>query len=221
MRPGRLRRLSKYSLAVILALTAFVFGHNLYFLLQYGSEYTRDLARTGDGSSWHSTVRFVLASAALLTLVASVRLAFLVREARRTLPGRGVSGLSGAVYLRRVLPVWSGLFVASLLLFVLQENSERLSAGLRLPGIAVIGTDGPVSPILVFALVSLAFALVEALFHLGIDRLEALIAEGRSRSGRPARATAMPRRLDPDSAPTSVIGLNLAGRAPPTFACLG
>lgn len=208
-------RVSRSLFAGVLALTVLVVGHNLYFLLRYGSEYTTDLARTGDGGSWDAAVRFVLASAFLLTSVSSLRLAFLFQEVRRTYPGQWVNGISGAGYLRSVAPIWLKLFSASIPLFVLQENLERWGSGLSLPGIGAIGTVGLGSPLLVFALVSLAFAVVVALFRLGIDRLETLVAEARSQSWRPVRRADLPGGSDRESAPTSVIGRNLAGRAPP------
>jgi hypothetical protein len=215
MRRHSQSRISHSLFAGVLALAVFVVGHNLYFLLKYGSDYASDIARTGDGSSWNSTIQFVLAAAALLATVAILRLVFLLRQARKSNIRPQVTGLSGTIYLRAVVPVWLKLLSASILLFVLQENFERLSAGLPMPGLSVIGTIGLKSPVLVFALVSLAFALVVALFRLGIDSLEALIAQARTRSW--SQAPTFHRPSPAESAPESVIGRNLAGRAPPCF----
>jgi hypothetical protein len=206
-------------LASVLGLAVFVVGHNLYFLLKDGSGYASDIARTGDGSSWDAAVRLVLAAAALLAIVAGLRLGFLVSQVRSRPPGQRVAGLPFAIYSRMVGSFWLMLFAGSVSLFVLQENFERLNAGLSLPGLAVIGAVGLGSPILVFALVSLAVALVVALYRLGIDRLEALIAESRTRSWRRTARLRLPGWSDPESAPKSVIARNLAGRAPPTSIC--
>ena len=212
-----LGRLYRSLFASVLTLAVLVVGHNLHFLLQYGSGYASAMARGGDGSSWDETVRFVIAAAILLTMVAGLRLAFLLRQVRRSFPGRRVTvtGLSWGGYLRTVGPIWVRLFSASLLLFVLQENFERWGSGLGLPGIGAIGTVGLGSPVLVFALVSLAFAMVVALFRLGIDRLEALIAEARNRSWHGVSRVDLSGRSDPESRQAPIIARNLAGRAPP------
>jgi hypothetical protein len=101
------------------------------------------------------------------------------------------------------------------MLFILQENFERWSAGLNLPGLGVLGPASYVGPISVFALVSLFVAAVAALFRWGVTTLEARVAAART----PARSVASsPQRrfaLDPDRPDTSILGRNLAGRAPP------
>ena len=206
-------------LASVLVLAVFVVGHNLYFLLKDGSSYASDIARTGDGSSWDAAVRLVLAAAALLAIVAGLRLGFLFSQVRGRPPGQRVAGLPFAIYSRMVGRLWVTLFAGSVLLFVLQENFERLSAGLSLPGLAVIGAVGLGSPILVFALVSLAVALVVALYRLGVDRLEALIADARAKSWRRTPRLRLAGWSEPESAPKSVIARNLAGRAPPALIC--
>jgi hypothetical protein len=208
--------ISKYASAAVLALAVQVVGHDLTFLIRYGSRYGSEIARTGDGSSWNDTARFVIVSAALLATFAGLRLAFLLRQVRTTYRGRRV-GLSGSAFARIVLPVWLRLFSASIPLFVLQENYERWSVALPLPGMSVLGVVGPGSPILVFALVSLAFALVVALFRLGIDRLETMIAQARTRSWCGAASRLPTGGTDPSPVPSSVIGRNLAGRAPPAL----
>lgn len=207
-------RLFRSLFAGTLALAVLVVGHDLYFLLRYGSGFASDIARTGDGDTWNATVWLVLAAAALLATVALLRLVFLLRQVRRFNLGERVAGLSGATYLRAVVPSWLKLLSASIALFVLQENFERWRAGLPMPGTSAIGTIEPRSPVLVFALVSLAFALVVALFRQSIDRLEALIAKARTRSW--TRAPAFHRPIPSgESVLESVIGRNLAGRAPP------
>jgi hypothetical protein len=211
-----LARISNYPAAAVLALAVMVVGHNLTFLIAYGSDYASKLASTGDGKSWDDTVAVILVAAVLLSAAACLRLAFLVRQVRTTSPYQRV-GLSGAAYLRTLLPVWLKLFAVSIVLFVLQENQERWSIGLAMPGLSVLGAVGPVSPILVFALVSLAFAAVVALFRVGIGCLEAIIAKARTRTWPGAQRPYRRGAPDPESAPASIIGRNLAGRAPPAL----
>jgi hypothetical protein len=194
-----------------------VVGHNLTFLIAYGPDYASVLAAMGDGQGWDLTVAFVLAAAALLATLACLRLAFLLHQVRAAYSDKRV-GLSGAAYLRLLVPLWLGLLSASLLLFVLQENFERWAIGLPMPGISVLGAVGSVSPILVFALVSLAFAAVVALLRLGIGCLEAIIAVARTESWRWRPRPYPSGASDPEPAPASVIGRNLAGRAPPALA---
>jgi hypothetical protein len=159
----------------------------------------------------------VLSAVGLLAAAATLRLGLLYWQVRRSDPGQLVTGLSGALYLRTVLRVWSTLYAVSIPMFLVQENFERWNAGLGLPGLGVLGAIGLDGPVLLFALVSLAFALVVALYRLGVDRLEALIAEAQTRARRPVPAALLPARSDPESAPSSVIGRNLAGRAPPAL----
>jgi hypothetical protein len=209
--PGRI---SRRLFAGVLALAVFVVGHNLYFLIRYGSGYASEMARTGDGNSWDSTVGFVLVAAALLACLAAVRLGFLLRQVQSSDLRQQVAGLSATTYVHALVPIWLGLLSASIPLFILQENFERWSAGLPMPGLSVIGVIELKSPALVFALVSLAFALVVALFRLSIERLEALIARGRTRAWVHAPAIHRPGPAAV-SIPASIISRNLAGRAPP------
>ena len=209
-------RISRYAAALSLALAVMVVGHNLTFLMAYGFDYASKLASTGDGKSWDDTVAFILAAAALLPILACLRIASLLRQVRAA-PDKQRITWSGHAYLRLLLPIWLRLFAAATVLFVLQENQERLGIGLPLTGLSTLGAVGPISPLLVFALVSLAFAAVVALFRLGIDCLEAIIAGARNRSWAGAPKVYMPGAPGPESAPASIIGRNLAGRAPPAL----
>ncbi len=209
------RRVPSLVLTAVLALAVLVVGHNLVFLLTYGSDSGVALARTGHGIRWDETVRLVLAAEGLLAAAATLRLAYLYRRVRRLSPGLVTGGLSVRGYVRALLPFWIGLFATSTMLFILQENFERWSAGVNLPGFGVLGSTSYVGPILVFALVSLFVAAVAALFRWGVTTLEARVAAART----PARSVApSPQRrftLDPDRPATSILGRNLAGRAPP------
>jgi hypothetical protein len=209
------RRVPGFMSTAVLALAALVVGHNLVFLLTYGPEFGFALARTGHGGRWDETVRAVLAAAALLSTAATLRLAYLYRLVRRLDRGVGIGWLSVRVYLRALLPLWARLFAISTLLFVLQENYEHWIAGLNLPGLGVLGSFALIGPILVFLIVSLLIAAVAALFRWGITTLEARIAATRTRL-RPTSAPARKRlRADPLLPASSILGRNLAGRAPP------
>ena len=209
------RRVPSLVLTAVLALAVLVVGHNLVFLLTYGSDSGVALARTGHGIRWDETMRLVLGAEGLLATAATLRLAYLYRRVRRLSPGLVTGGLSVRGYVRALLPLWIGLFATSTMLFILQENFERWSAGVNLPGFGVLGSTSYVGPILVFALVSLFVAAVAALFRWGVTTLEARVAAART----PARSVApSPQRrftLDPDRPATSILGRNLAGRAPP------
>ena len=211
-----LRRIPALAFTAVLALAVLVVGHNLVFLLTYGPQYSVALVRSGHDGRWNDTVRDVLAASGMLAAAATLRLAYLYRLVRLISPVSGSGRPSLGAYVRVLLPFWGRLFAVSLLLFVLQENLERWSAGLNLPGLGVLGTNDFISPVPVFVLVSLVVAAVAALFRLGITTLEARIAARQARL-RPTASTP-PRRLpaDPRRPTTSILGRNLAGRAPPT-----
>jgi hypothetical protein len=210
-----LSRIASYPAAAVLALAVMVVGHNLTFLIAYGSDYASKLASMGDGKNWDDTVAVVLVTAAVLPVIAGLRIASLLRQVQNTHPVQRVVP-SARAYLRTLAPVWLKLFAISLVLFVLQENEERWAIGLAMPGLSVLGVIGSVSPILVFALVSLAFAAVVALFRLSVSCLEAIIAAARrqSWSESPLRRPTVWGR---EYRPASIIGRNLAGRAPPAL----
>lgn len=199
-------------LSVMLALAVLVAGHNLVFLLTYGADYGVALARTGHDGRWNGAVRAVLTSAGLLAIAATLRLAYLYRLVRRLRPGSR-SRLFGRAYIGTLVPIWALLFVISTLLFVLQENYERWAAGLPLPGFAVLVSFGIAGPVAVFLLVSLVVAAVAALFRWGIAALEARMAASRGRIR--THRSPLRRRTDPLRPSSSILGRNLAGRAPP------
>lgn len=209
------RRVPGLLLSAMLALAVLVVGHNLVFLLTFGSEAGIALARTGHGSRWDETVLIVLTAEGLLATLAALRLAYLYRLVRRLGPHFATGGLSVRAYVRALLPFWLGLFATSTLLFVLQENVEHWNAGLSLPGLGVLGAADYVSPLPVFALVSLFVAAVAALFRWGVTTLEARIAAGQTPGRLPVSSAQRRLRTDPERPATSILGRNLAGRAPP------
>ena len=209
------RRVPGLVLTAVLALAVLVVGHNLVFLITYGSGSSVALIRTGHGSRWDETVRVVLAAEILLAAAATLRLAYLYRLVRRLSPECKAGGLSARGYIRAMLPLWAGLFATSMLLFVLQENLEHWGSGLGWPGLSVLGSAAYVGPIPVFALVSFFVAAVVALFRWGVGTLTARIAAGRIPNLSPSSSPRVRFGPDPDRRTTSILGRNLAVRAPP------
>jgi len=205
-------RLVRRLAAAALVPTVLVVGHELDFLLAYGAQYRVALIRTGHDGRWDSAVLTVLLAAAVLTIVGLGRLAWLARRLR-------AAGASSTVGLgpgigASVAKLWLRLFVLALLLFVLQENYERASAGIDTPGLGVLLPDRGSNPPLVFAAVAAVVAAVWSLFRRTMEVLEERLA--RVTSGfRPAPAVVRrPPRLA-DRPASSLLGRNLAGRAPP------
>ena len=210
------RRVPGLTFTAVIALAVLIVGHNMSFLMAYGSGYAAALARTGHDGRWDDTVLGVLATAGLLATAATMRLAHLCLIVVRRRPGAGAGRLSIRAYFRVLVPLWARSFAVAAPLFVVQENFERWNAGLGLPGLAVLGSPGVIGPIPVFAFVSLLVAAVAALFKWGISTLEAQIAAGRIRAAVPQTTPASRLRPLPDRAAISILGRNLAGRAPPS-----
>jgi len=198
---------------LLLALTALVVGHDLDFVLAYGSGYQGALARTGHDPHWETAVLTVVTAGLLLAVAATARLIWLVRLAHRIGASRSVRPNLSPVP-RLLALVWGRLFFVSLLLFILQENYERVSVGIALPGLAVLAPESGISPVVIFALVSLLVAAVSTLFRWSMAALEERIARAMSATRPEISDLQAPRPyvLRPAS---SVLGRNLAGRAPP------
>jgi hypothetical protein len=209
------RRRDLLSLAT-LSLAALILGHHLVFLTTYGPQYWAMLERTGHGPVWAITVVTVailyagLVFLALRRISSLNRLAGAVRAGELNVRDKGIRHLA-----RHVLGLWATILVTSLLLFVLNENLERVANGLPIPGFAVLaGGLGHASPLLVFAAVAGAVALVAGLYRWRRDILLARVRDPRSAwdrsSQRQLRPPDRPRRR-----PRSAVGSRLAGRAPP------
>jgi hypothetical protein len=214
--PRRVPWLTFYALAVLVVA---VLGHNLVFLLTYGADYGLALARTGHDSRWGDAVRVVLSAGVLLAAAATLRLAYLYRLVHRVRglrPGNN-GGPSGRSYAQTVLSVWVRLFLISTLLFVLQENIERWSSRAGLPWLTVLGSFAYGGPVIVFMIVSLVVATVVALFRMGIAALEARLAADRGPLPPAAEQSGRHRLTWPDRPSASILGRNLAGRAPPAL----
>ena len=210
------RRRDLLSLAT-LSLAALILGHHLVFLTAYGPEYWTMLERTGHGPVWAVTVLTVAILSAGLVFLAVRRIASLRRLARAVEDGETTVRDGSLRHLAgHVLRLWCVVVVASLALFVLNENLERAAIGLPIPGLAILaGGIGHTSPIFAFLVVAAAVSLVAGLYRWRRDILLARVLANRqvwdpSADARPARPEALPRRR-----PRSVVGSRLAGRAPP------
>jgi hypothetical protein len=211
-----LRRLALVTSTAVLALAVLVVGHNLVFLAAYGPSYEAALIATGHGDRWNETVREICVAAGFLAVIATLRLVFLLSLTRSSSRGESRVGPSILAYGRILAPFWMRVFAVSICLYVVQENYERWASGIPLPGLGVLGSSELTGPVPVFLLVSFLVAAVAALFGLGIATLEAQIEPRRQLVWR-AVPGLRPAYAGHRRPATSVLGRNLAGRAPPAL----
>jgi hypothetical protein len=209
------RRVSGFALTGVLALVVLVVAHDLVFLLTFGTAYGFALARTGHDGRWDLAVRVVLGGGTALAAAAALRLGFLYGLVRAASSGSH-GGLPVRPYVSTVLSLWIRLFLIAMMLFVCQENLERWSTGIDLPGLGVLASSAYLGPIPVFVLVSLAVALVAALFGWGIETLEAQAMAARRLRPMPPASLPLHFPVDSELPGASILGRNLAGRAPPS-----
>jgi len=198
-----------------MTLVALVVAHNLVFLFAYGSRYDEALARSGHDGSWGTAVAVVLAAGIGLFALALWRLYRLRVTARRLDATASVYAPAVQGFGPRLLGLWWRLALVTIVLFVVQENLERLSIGEMLPGLGVLGSDQYRDATLIILGVTLAVAFVGALFRWRRDVLIARIAVALRRShplpDGPVRRPATHR----DRRPESHVGRGLGVRAPP------
>ena len=211
-----IERVPRLLAELVLVPIVLVVGHDLVFLAAYGAAYQGVLARTGHDPHWESAVATVVAAGALFALGATVRVAWLIRSIRRVHVLGGQSRPDLTALAHPLVSMWARLFIVAVLLFVVQENYERVSAGLAPPGVAVLAAGSGLSPIVIFGLVSLLVAAVATLFRWTIATLEARIARAL-RAHRPRTASLRRPRLDDLRPASSILGRRLAGRAPPAL----
>ncbi|MFI5254400.1 MAG: hypothetical protein ACHQ15_02945 [Candidatus Limnocylindrales bacterium] len=203
----------------VLALVAFVLAHDVIFLLTYGAAAGTALAQSGHDARWTATV-VVVAELGFALLVAGVaRLSHLsglagsFNDSGDTVAARPVGRL-----LEHVLRGWLVVFPFALVLFVGNENLERLNAGLPAPGLGVLGPLGYPGSLFVIAAVSLLVALVDALYRWRLEVLVARIEAARARWARARQASPRPRFPWVEPRHGSIVGHLSAGRAPPAGA---
>ena len=212
-------RRSRVLLAVaVLAPASVVLVHDLSFLAEFGPSFRAALRATGHDDRWASTVAIVLAVSTLLVSLALARLTFLWLKARslERIAGNR-SHVDAGAYLRLIARTWPSLAVVTAVIFLVQENIERLTVGEPLPGLEPLVSGPSARPIEILALVSLALAALGALLLWGHTTLVARIEAAHRRSTARGRAPLVRRPIVPTSRalrpPASV---NLAQRAPPS-----
>ena len=194
------------------ALVALVLSHSLVYLVRYGSAYGEALAHNGHDLAWSLAVWSSAALGAGLAVAAAAQLVRLGRAAR-ALGGAPPIAAPGGSWLRSWLGFSVRLALATAVLLTLQENVERLAAGLATgpqPGLLL----SPAYPwaLAIIAAVSAAVGLVVSLFR---QRRDALLARLRA-VRRHARATSDPRPVVTGPRPiASLLGASRALRAPP------
>jgi hypothetical protein len=200
-------------LPAFLMAVAFALGHQITYVVEYGSNAGSALARSGHDLDWTLAV----ASIALLS-VALVGLA--VRELRRlSRQARGVAdaGSRGSPLMALVadtVPLALAVVVVSLISFVVVENVEYAAAGLASPGLTLLFSSQHQATLSIFELVSLAVALVAALYRWRRDILVELIELARllRMHGRPLLGS---RPIELTLPPSSIVRGRPPGRAPP------
>jgi hypothetical protein len=148
----------------------------------------------------------------VITIVAARQL--LVLSARA---GRG-RALHGEAWVPRYIPIvaslWRRFFIATVVVYAVQENAERILAGGMPPGLDALVAHGPL-PILVIALSSSLVAAVVALVRW---RTRALVARIRSATAFARHARAPRRRIVRTRPRDRAWAAATASRAPPMAA---
>ena len=204
-----------------LATVTLVLAHEVVFLAGYGTRFGIALADSGHDARWARAVVAVLTLGAVLAVAAGWRL-YQLRTLARTLsegrPGKPlVTGALTMPALRRlVLRRWATLLVSTTVLFVIQENRERLVVGQAPPGLGVLGSPEYPNSLLVILVVTLVVAVIAGLYRWHRDALVARIAAARSRWPRRNDA-APPREPAHFRRPASILGRRQALRAPPAL----
>lgn len=200
----------------LMVLAALVLGHDLTYLVTYGPDYRTAMLRTGHGETWTIAVLTVSALAAVLGILAGMRLVTLARRSRRcAAAARPASNGRVADLLRELVGLWGLILVGAALLFVVNENVERAVNDLPTTGIGVlVGSSGDLVPLLVLSAVSGLVAAVAALYRW---RRDVLVARIRVAGASWDRATSapLPRPWPSLSRPITVVSRSIAGRAPP------
>lgn len=213
----QIRRLQLLRLIALVPIAAFA-GHELLFLLQYGTgdDYTTIMLQSGHGY-------WLAFSVVILVLCGGViaRGAFQVhRLSRRVIPAsRHLGGARAPSYRAELRAIWPALFLLSCAFFTVQENLEHIGAGLAPHGIgSLLGAEHPLA-VPALALTSLLVAAIGALIRWRVQTLERRLGQpsGMTRE-RGLRATRPARRWRSISAMVATARALVrqdAGRAPP------
>jgi hypothetical protein len=200
-----------------MALVTLVLGHNLIFLAGYGNRFGPAMTHTGHDHGWSAAVAVSL-SLGVALLVAAARRLQQLRRAARTMHAMRLAAEPGRrAFVMRFIPWWFALTLATVALFVLQENVESARVTSQLPGISVLASATYPNAMALIAVVAFAVSFVTMLLGWKLEILNARIQAVGPHLQR-AAASALPRIGPVERGHRSILGSRLAGRAPPGFA---
>jgi hypothetical protein len=164
--PRSARRWSRLRFGVLLLVTALV-GHDAVFASQFGlgDGFRQAMTAGGHDGYWMAFSVVIVALGMLALAREAVRGWRLSRQAaghevrrRRVLPQAETAGFAG--YVAELRRIWPRLFVATALLFTIQENLEHVAAGQATHGLgSLIGTEHPFAVPVLAVVVGMAAAL--------------------------------------------------------------
>jgi hypothetical protein len=207
-----------------LALVGLLVGHTAVYLVEYGSRYSDAMARTGHGY-WLVFALLVMVVGGVPLAAASVGLyrlwARVGRSTRstssRSMPGTAVRSLPAPSYIREFLGLMPRLLLVILVGFVIQENLEAASVGLRLSGPGVLNDLMTLQVLVaVTALIALAGAWLRWRESILIERLRAIReALAHANAATPSADCGAWAEIAAAVALRWLIARRVAGRAPP------
>ena len=200
-------------LPAFLMAVAFALGHQLTYVVEYGSNAGSALARSGHSLDWTLAVASVVLFSIRAVALAVRELYSAYRAGRADSPPRE-SGLVARCPRFRRLPLALAILVVSLVGFVIVENAEYAAAGLASPGLTLLLSPEHQATLIVFELVSLAVAFVAALYRWRRDVLVELVQLAR-RLRLHGPAPIGPRPLEFVLPAISIVRSTPPGRAPP------
>lgn len=219
------------SASVLLAFAGLWISHTLEYLRVWGS--------TGLIDSWTNPVHVYMLPLAVVLIVLSaacgVRLVMTWRGLHDRLElaaaglrmiWRGRSAVVGDAPLRsspgtRLAAIWLPLFLAQLVLYLIQENTEAIARAQPAPGLGAITGIHWAAPIVhayVAFILACAVRIGQILLHrraVVVERVEALFRVLARRSGRIAAAVAVP--VTRFASPFDQLGRHLWRRPPPAL----
>ena len=206
--PGSARRWTQLRFLVLLLVTVLV-GHDAVFASQFGlGEGFRQAMTAGGHDAYWMAFSVVIVALGALALVREVLRGMRLSRrigwpAGRRSPGSPVAPDGVVGYVAELRRIWPKLFVATAILFTIQENLEHIAAGQAPHGLgSLIGTEHPYAVAVLAIVVGIAAAF-GALVRWRIRMLEARAAW--------AAASHQPRLRGPSIAPAR----SFAGGASP------
>ena len=201
--------------AIATVLVSLVLSHDLVFLARYGSAYGEALAHAGHGPAWTDAVLGSIGLGAAL-LIAGLGGLIRLRARAERLGARPTLAEPGwQAFIRSWATSALRLAVTTSLLLSIQENVERVGAGISGPNIGLlVSPDYPYALPIVIA-IAIAVAFVAALVGW---RRAILVNRIRAVRRRPTRVPA-DRRLDGlfERRPNAAVGGITGLRAPPSL----